>query len=262
MLNYKVKIFKWGWLIKPCKVVEACRFVGGAVQELGPAQLYFLHYLHLSEAGSDISRGQPLSSDKHQYKILIPGRLYLVGKGLSTTKAGGPLRHNSFPDPEPEYRGYPKTNGRGVDPCRFGPLVDDDDVPQLNDSLETICTDIPPSNESSIPQSNVHHSNEHMLTNVPQSNKSFQTIPTDVHFSNKPKLTNVSLSIEPEPIIGQTEPSDSETTESWTYIIEMFGSNFHGYDTRFVVISDRNVRIINVVPKIRIGLYKSCRELE
>ncbi|KAF6145363.1 hypothetical protein GIB67_016824 [Kingdonia uniflora] len=43
---------------------------------------------------------------------------------------------------------------------------------------------------------------------------------------------------------------DSETTESWTYFLEMFGSNFHGYDTRFAVISDRNPKIINVVPKV------------
>ncbi|KAF6173683.1 hypothetical protein GIB67_000585 [Kingdonia uniflora] len=45
------------------------------------------------------------------------------GNGLPTTKAG-PLRHNSFYDPEPEYRGYPKANGRGLDPRKFGPLVD------------------------------------------------------------------------------------------------------------------------------------------
>ncbi|KAF6134327.1 hypothetical protein GIB67_005719 [Kingdonia uniflora] len=44
--------------------------------------------------------------------------------------------------------------------------------------------------------------------------------------------------------------TDSETTESWAYFLEMFGSNLYGYDTRFVVISDRNVRIINVVPKV------------
>ncbi|KAF6135473.1 hypothetical protein GIB67_015326 [Kingdonia uniflora] len=44
--------------------------------------------------------------------------------------------------------------------------------------------------------------------------------------------------------------TDSETTESWTYFLEMFGSNFHGNDTRFVVISDKNPRIINVVPKV------------
>ncbi|KAF6158061.1 hypothetical protein GIB67_014855, partial [Kingdonia uniflora] len=44
--------------------------------------------------------------------------------------------------------------------------------------------------------------------------------------------------------------TDSETTESWTYFLEMFGSNFHGYDTRFVVISNRNPIIINIVPKV------------
>ncbi|KAF6163241.1 hypothetical protein GIB67_025105 [Kingdonia uniflora] len=44
--------------------------------------------------------------------------------------------------------------------------------------------------------------------------------------------------------------ADSETTESWAYFLEMFGFNFFGYDTRFVVISDRNPRIINTVPKV------------
>ncbi|KAF6137082.1 hypothetical protein GIB67_030846, partial [Kingdonia uniflora] len=44
--------------------------------------------------------------------------------------------------------------------------------------------------------------------------------------------------------------TDSETTESWTYFLEMFGSNFHGYDTRFIVIPNRNLRIIDVVPKV------------
>ncbi|KAF6170635.1 hypothetical protein GIB67_020197 [Kingdonia uniflora] len=43
---------------------------------------------------------------------------------------------------------------------------------------------------------------------------------------------------------------DLETIESWTYFLEMFGYNFHGYDTRFVVISDRNPIIINDVPKV------------
>ncbi|KAF6136650.1 hypothetical protein GIB67_016106 [Kingdonia uniflora] len=148
------------------------------------------------------------------------------GRGLSTTKAGGPLRHSSFPDPEPEYRGYPKTNGRGLDPRRFGPFMDD-----KNDSFKTICTDVPPSNEPNIPQSNIYLLNEPVLTNVPQSNKHFQTIPTNVplsnksfipqssihlpnefvltnvHPSNKPMLANVPLSIEHEPIIGQTKTS-------------------------------------------------------
>ncbi|KAF6169818.1 hypothetical protein GIB67_034210 [Kingdonia uniflora] len=71
--------------------------------------------------------------------------------------------------------------------------MDDDNIPQSNDSFETICTDVPPSNEPSIPQSNVHISNEHVLTNVP--------------LSTEPMLTNVPLSIEPKPIIGQTKPS-------------------------------------------------------
>ncbi|KAF6136718.1 hypothetical protein GIB67_018721 [Kingdonia uniflora] len=53
--------------------------------------------------------------------------------------------------------------------------------------------------------------------------------------------------------------TDSETTESWTYFLEMFGSNFHSYGTRFVVISDRNPRIINVVPKVfPFGIHIFC----
>ncbi|KAF6144240.1 hypothetical protein GIB67_031871 [Kingdonia uniflora] len=164
-------------------------------------------------------------------KIRHEGWLYTTkdtssGRGLPTTKAGGPLRHNTFPEPEPEYRGYPETNGRGFDRCRFGPFVDNE-----NDYFETIRTDVPPSNELSIPQSNVHLSNEPVLTNVPQSNEPFQTIPTNVPLSNKPSipqssihlsnehvltnvppsnepmLTNVSFSIKPETIIGQTESS-------------------------------------------------------
>ncbi|KAF6174700.1 hypothetical protein GIB67_008755 [Kingdonia uniflora] len=73
----------------------------------------------------------------------------------------------------PDSRGYLKINGRGLDPCRFGPFVDDDDVPQLNDSFETIRTDVPPSIEPSIPQLNVYLSNESVLANVPQSNEHF-----------------------------------------------------------------------------------------
>ncbi|KAF6136949.1 hypothetical protein GIB67_030713 [Kingdonia uniflora] len=155
-------------------------------------------------------------------------------KGLSTTKARGPLRHNSFPDPEPEYWGYPETNGRGLDPRRFGPFVDDE-----NDFFETIHIDVPLSNEPSIPQSNVHLSNEPVLTIIPQSNKPFQTIPTKVPLSNEPSipqssihlsnepvltnalpsneltLTNVPLSIKPEPIIGQSETSDGTCSCRW-----------------------------------------------
>ncbi|KAF6144047.1 hypothetical protein GIB67_037720 [Kingdonia uniflora] len=119
-----------------------------------------------------------------------------LGRGLSTAKAGGPLRHNSFSDLEPEYRGYPETNGKGLDLRRFGPFVDDE-----NDSFETIRTDVPPSNEHSIPQSNIHLSNE------PVIHLSNEPVLTNVPPSNEPMLTNVPLSIEPEPIIGQTETS-------------------------------------------------------
>ncbi|KAF6158424.1 hypothetical protein GIB67_019463, partial [Kingdonia uniflora] len=53
--------------------------------------------------------------------------------------------------------------------------------------------------------------------------------------------------------------TESKTIESWTYFLEMFGFNFHGYDTRFVVISDRNSEIINNVPKVfRFTIHTFC----
>ncbi|KAF6170916.1 hypothetical protein GIB67_014733 [Kingdonia uniflora] len=130
------------------------------------------------------------------------------GNRLSTSKAGGPLRHNSFPDLEPEYRGYPKTNDRGLDPRWFGPFVDDDDVPQSNDSFKTICTDVPPSNESSIHQSNAHLSNEPVLTNVPQSNDPFQTIPTNVPLLNEHFIPQSSIHLSNEPVLTNVLPSN------------------------------------------------------
>ncbi|KAF6166729.1 hypothetical protein GIB67_005605 [Kingdonia uniflora] len=42
----------------------------------------------------------------------------------------------------------------------------------------------------------------------------------------------------------------SEVIKSCTYFLEMFGSNFHGYGTQFVIISDRNNIIINIIPKV------------
>ncbi|KAF6164765.1 hypothetical protein GIB67_041017 [Kingdonia uniflora] len=185
------------------------------------AHLSYEDFVILLEETSKIRREDWLSTTKDTGS----------GRNLSTTKAGGPLRHNLFLDPEPEYKGYLETNGRWLVLCRFDPLVNDDDAPQSNESFKTIRTDVPSSNEPSIIQSNVHLSNEHVLTNVLQSNKYFQTIPTDVYLSNEPcisqsnihllnepvltnisplnklMLTNVRLSIEPEPIIGQTETS-------------------------------------------------------
>ncbi|KAF6137386.1 hypothetical protein GIB67_036423 [Kingdonia uniflora] len=122
------------------------------------------------------------------------------GRGLFATKAGGPLRHNLFPDPELEYRGYPEINGIGLDPHSIPqsnvhlsnePMLTN--VPQSNEHFQTIPTNVPLSNEPSIPQSSIHLSNEHVLTNIPPS--------------NEPMLTNLPLLIEPEPIIGQTKTS-------------------------------------------------------
>ncbi|KAF6143561.1 hypothetical protein GIB67_029730 [Kingdonia uniflora] len=121
-----------------------------------------------------------------------------LGRGLSTTKAGGPLRHNSFPDPEPEYIGYPEINGRGLDPrsipqsnVHFSNEPVLPNAPQSNKPFQTIPINVPLSNEPFIPQSSIHILNESVLTNVPPS--------------NEPMLTNVLLSIEPEHIIGQSE---------------------------------------------------------
>ncbi|KAF6144080.1 hypothetical protein GIB67_007541 [Kingdonia uniflora] len=203
-------------IVRP-KIGSIVTYVGGSTKLTSlRAHSSYEDFVTLLAETSEIRREECLSTTKDTGS----------GRGLSTTKAGGTLQHNSFPDPESEYRGYPETNGRGLDPRRLGSFVDDE-----NDSFETIRTDVPPSNEPSIPQSSVHLSNEPVLTNVHQSNEHFQTIPTNaplsnelsipqssIHLSNKPvltnvppsnepMLTNVPLSIEPEPIIGQTETS-------------------------------------------------------
>ncbi|KAF6145866.1 hypothetical protein GIB67_028861 [Kingdonia uniflora] len=215
------------------------------------------------------------------------------GRGLSTTKAGGPLWHNSFLDPEPEYRGYPETNGRVLDSHKFGPLMGDNDsnvhlsnepvltnVPQSNEHFQTIHTDVHLSNEPCISQSNIHLSNEPVLTNVPHS--------------NEPMLTKVHILIEPESIIGQTETSAKFWFEpqpeqvkdlldfrfkstAYTEDPYDFSKDFHIGDLYRDRIELKNhIRAYAVVNKfnlehvlsneykimIRSRLHKSCRELE
>ncbi|KAF6170788.1 hypothetical protein GIB67_015740 [Kingdonia uniflora] len=210
-------IVHFGRDIERPKISSIVTYVGGSTK-LPSLRVHSSYgdFVTLLEETSKIHREDWLSTTKDTGS----------GRSLSTTKAGVPLRHNLFPDPEPEYRGYPEINGRGFDLRRFGPFVDDE-----NDSFKTIRTDVPPSNEPSIPQSNVHLSNKPMLSYVSQLNEPFQTIPTNVPLSNepsipqsnihpsnetvltnvppsnKPMLTNVPLSIEPEPIIGQTKTS-------------------------------------------------------
>ncbi|KAF6134774.1 hypothetical protein GIB67_002175, partial [Kingdonia uniflora] len=151
-----------------------------------------------------------------------------IGEGGYGIVYRGVLQDNTVIDVKNllNNRGYPEANARRLDPRRFTPFVDDE-----NEYFETIHTDVPPSNEPSISQSNVHLSNEPVLTNVPQSNEPFQTIFTNVPLSyepsipqssihlsnepvltnipssNKPMLTNIPLSIDPKPIIGQIKTS-------------------------------------------------------
>ncbi|KAF6137560.1 hypothetical protein GIB67_031839 [Kingdonia uniflora] len=147
-----------GNIIRP-KIRSIVTYVGGSTKLTSlRAHSSYEDFVTLLEETSEICCEDWLSTTKDTGS----------GRGLSTTKTGGLLRHNSFLNPEPEYKGYPETNGRGLDPYRFGSFVDDE-----NDSFETIRIDVPPSNEPSISQSNVHLSNEPVLTNVPQSNEPF-----------------------------------------------------------------------------------------
>ncbi|KAF6155557.1 hypothetical protein GIB67_004551 [Kingdonia uniflora] len=146
-------IVHFGGDIVPPKIGSIVTYVGGSTKLTSlRAHSSYKDFLTLLKEISEIRR--------EDCKGLCTTKDTGSGRGLSPTKAGEPLRHNLFPDLEPEYRDYPKTNGRGLDQRRFGPFVDDD-----NDSFETIHTDVPPSNEPSIPQSNVHLSNEPVLTN-------------------------------------------------------------------------------------------------
>ncbi|KAF6177000.1 hypothetical protein GIB67_027800 [Kingdonia uniflora] len=179
-----------GDIVRP-KIGSIVTYVGGSTK-LTSLRAYssYEDFATLLEETNEIRREDWLSTTKDTGS----------GRGLSTTKVGGPLQHNSFPDPEPEYRGYPETNGRGVDPRSIPqsnvhlsnePVLTN--VPQSNEPFQTIPTNVPLSNEPSIPQSSIHLSNELVLANVPPS--------------NEPMLNNVPFSIKPEAIIGQTEPS-------------------------------------------------------
>ncbi|KAF6147801.1 hypothetical protein GIB67_001423 [Kingdonia uniflora] len=130
------------------------------------------------------------------------------------------LRVKGCPPPKIVVQGYPKRNGRGLDPCRFKPFVDDDDVPQSNDSFETIRTDVPLSSKPSIPQSNVHLLNEPVLTNIPQSNELFQTIPTNVPLSNKPSISQSSIHLSNEPVLANVPPSNEPMLTKFPLLIE------------------------------------------
>ncbi|KAF6172133.1 hypothetical protein GIB67_029551, partial [Kingdonia uniflora] len=190
-----------------------------------------------------------------------PPKILVQVKVLSITKAGGPLHHNSFLDPKLEYTGYPKANSRGLDPRRFGPLADD--VPQTNKSFETLYTDVPPSNEPSIPQSNLNFglspSPEQVKDLVDFWFKSAAYIKDPYDFSKKFNIGDLYRDrIELKNHIRAYAVANKFNLEHLlsneykivTNFLEMFGSNFHGYDTQFVVISDKNAIIINVVPKV------------
>ncbi|KAF6140623.1 hypothetical protein GIB67_013916 [Kingdonia uniflora] len=93
----------------------------------------------------------------------------------------------------------------------------------------------------SIPQSNVHLSNEPMLTNV--------------HLLKEIMLANVPLSIEPEPIIGQTEPSakfwlEPQPEQVKDLVDFQFKSAVHTED-----ISMTSVKSLTLAIYIEIGLY-------
>ncbi|KAF6134923.1 hypothetical protein GIB67_002324 [Kingdonia uniflora] len=125
-------------------------------------------------SGSIIVAASSRSQSPVNIEGCLPPKILVQVKGCPPPKRGDLCVITHFPDPEPEFKGYPETNGRGLVSRRFRPLVDDDDdVPQSNESLGTLPTDVPPSNDPSIPQSNVHFPNELVLTNVPQSNEPF-----------------------------------------------------------------------------------------
>ncbi|KAF6151069.1 hypothetical protein GIB67_042404 [Kingdonia uniflora] len=63
-------------------------------------------------------------------------------------------------------------------------------------------------------------------------------------------LTAIAIDLSNHIFLLAFSIADSGITQSWTFFLEMFGANFHGYDTRFVVISARNHKIIKAVPKV------------
>ncbi|KAF6161268.1 hypothetical protein GIB67_009155 [Kingdonia uniflora] len=64
------------------------------------------------------------------------------------------------------------------------------------------------------------------------------------------QLTTISIDPSNHIFLLTFSVIDLKTIESWTYFLDMFGSDFYGYDTRFIIIFDRNPKIINVIPKV------------
>ncbi|KAF6156312.1 hypothetical protein GIB67_013756 [Kingdonia uniflora] len=128
-------IVPFGGDIVHSKIGSIVTYVGGSTKLTSlRAHSSYKDFVTLLEETSKIRREDWLSTTKDTGS----------GRGLFTTKAGGPLRHNSFPDPKPKYRGYPETNGKGLDPH------------SIHLSNKPVLTNVPPSNEP-------------MLTNVPLS---------------------------------------------------------------------------------------------
>ncbi|KAF6165597.1 hypothetical protein GIB67_021867 [Kingdonia uniflora] len=211
------------------------------------------------------------------------------GRGLSTTKAGGPLRHNSFPDPELEYRGYPETNDIRLDP-RSIHLSNEPVLTNVPLSNEPMLTNVPLSIEPQPIIGQTETSAEFRFEPQPEQVKdllnflfksaAYTEDPYDFSkefnisdlYRDKIELKN---HIRAYAVVNKFNLEHVLSNEykivvrckghkcswqiyairlgdhrKWTYFLEMFGSNFYGYDIRFVVISDRNLKIINVVPKV------------
>ncbi|KAF6153572.1 hypothetical protein GIB67_027439 [Kingdonia uniflora] len=95
-----------GDIVRP-KIGSIVSYVGGSTKLTSlRAHSSYEDFVTLLEETREIHRKDWLSTTKDTGS----------GKGLPTTKAGGPLRHSTFPDPESEYRSYPEINGRGLVP--------------------------------------------------------------------------------------------------------------------------------------------------
>ncbi|KAF6174957.1 hypothetical protein GIB67_026445 [Kingdonia uniflora] len=130
-------IVHFGWDIVRPKIGSIATYVGGSTKLTSlRAHSSYKDFVTLLEETSKIRREDWLSTTKDTS----------LGRGLSTTKAGGPLRHNSFPDPEPEYRGYPKTNaGDLIREAKFRFEPQPEQVKNLLDFLfkSAACTEDP-----------------------------------------------------------------------------------------------------------------------
>ncbi|KAF6156274.1 hypothetical protein GIB67_008044 [Kingdonia uniflora] len=197
------------------------------------------------------------------------------GRGLSTTKAGGPLRHNSFPDPKLNTGDTLKQMAKGlIHAAKFWLELQPEKVNDLLDFRfkSAVYMEDPYDFSKEFNIGNLYRDRIKLKNHIRAYavvNKfnlkhvlsiEYKTAMRGIFEHTYQLLTSYHAEVR---LVDPDFAFDIQTTnckdkrftrlrvhQKFDIHLVMFGSNFHGYDTRFVVITDRNPGIINAVPKV------------